>query len=90
MSVQCGGRCNLVEILFSGAVKNIFCFDIVIFVSEYFAEIHLSSSSEAVNLFRERCLQIVKVNQNLPTVKKRTLNEMVSIVFYAFNNKIRD
>ena len=49
------------------------------FVSEYFAEIHLSNSSEAVNLFRERCLQIVKVNQNLPVLKKRTLNEMVSM-----------
>ena len=51
----------------------------LVFVSEYFAEIHLSSSSEAVNLFRERCLQIVKVNQNLPVLKKRTLNEMVNM-----------
>ena len=61
-----------------------------LFLVEYFAEIQLTNSSEAVKLFRERCLQIVKVKQNLPVIKKGILRDMVlkSLVYRIMSSGV--
>ena len=51
--------------------------------AETFAEIHMNSSQETLELFRERCLQLITIGDKLPVIRPQKLHELVrsSVIF---------